>query len=98
MATACTHLDQIRITSTDKLTYLNTPFLYTYDGFVTEEISSIQGEGETWRRLKVTFPDNVKSHSKEQISCFGADGLAPARLHSRHSWRCHRSEPRVGLP
>jgi hypothetical protein len=56
-------------------TYLNTPFLYTNDGFVTEEISSIQVEGETWRRLKITFPDNVKSHSKEQISCFGPDGL-----------------------
>jgi hypothetical protein len=56
-------------------TYLNTPFLYTHHGFVTEEISSIQVEPETWRRLKVTFPDNVKSHSREQISCFGPDGL-----------------------
>jgi len=56
-------------------TYLNTPFLYTHDGFVTEEIAPIQVENETWRRLKVTFPDNVKSHSREQISCFGPDGL-----------------------
>jgi hypothetical protein len=56
-------------------TYLNTPFLYTHDGFVTEETSSIEVEGETWRRLKVTFPDNVKSHTREQISCFGPDGL-----------------------
>jgi hypothetical protein len=63
-------------------TYLNTPFLYTHDGFTTEEISSIQVESETWRRLKVTFPDNVKSHSKEQISCFGPDGLL-----RRHDYR-----------
>jgi hypothetical protein len=56
-------------------TYLNTPFLYTYEGFATEEIPSIQVEGETWRRLKVTFPDIVKSHTREQISCFGPDGL-----------------------
>ena len=56
-------------------TYLNTPFLYTHDGFTTEEIPSIQVEGETWRRLKVTFPDSVRSHTKEQISCFGPDGL-----------------------
>jgi hypothetical protein len=56
-------------------TYLNTPFLYTYEGFTTEEIPSIQVEGETWRRLKVTFPDGVKSHTREQISCFGPDGL-----------------------
>ena len=56
-------------------TYLNTPFLYTYYGFVTEEIPPIQIETETWRRLKVTFPDHVKSHTREQISCFGPDGL-----------------------
>jgi hypothetical protein len=56
-------------------TYLNTPFLYTYEDFTTEEIAPIQVEGETWRRLKVTFPDTVKSHTREQISCFGPDGL-----------------------
>jgi hypothetical protein len=56
-------------------TYLNVPFLYTYEGFTTEEIPSIQVEAESWRRLKVTFPDTVKSHTKEQISCFGPDGL-----------------------
>jgi hypothetical protein len=56
-------------------TYLNTPFLYTQEGFATEEIPSIQVEGETWRRLRVTFPDTVKSHTRVQISCFGPDGL-----------------------
>jgi hypothetical protein len=56
-------------------TYLNTPFLYTQAGFATEEIAPIQVGGETWRRLKVTFPDTVKSHTREQISCFGPDGL-----------------------
>ncbi len=33
-------------------TYLNIPFLYTHEGFVTEEISPIHVDGETWRRLK----------------------------------------------
>jgi hypothetical protein len=56
-------------------TYLNTPFLYTHEGFTTQEIPSIQVDGETWRRLKVIFPDSVKSHTREQISCFGPDGL-----------------------
>ena len=56
-------------------TYLNTPFLYTQPGFVTEEVAPIQVDGAEWRRLKVTFPDHVKSHTKEQISCFGPDGL-----------------------
>jgi hypothetical protein len=56
-------------------TYLNSPFLYAQPGFVTEEISPIDVDGERWRRLKVTFPDRIKSHTKEQISCFGPDGL-----------------------
>jgi hypothetical protein len=56
-------------------TYLNTPFLYTQQGFETQEIESIVVDGETWRRLKVVFPDRIKSHSREQISCFGRDGL-----------------------
>src|SRR6266567_1290136 len=56
-------------------TYLNTPFLYTWPGFVTEEIAPIEVGGETWRRLKVTFPDHIKSHTRQQISCFGPDGL-----------------------
>jgi hypothetical protein len=56
-------------------TYLNSPFLYSQPGFVTEEISPIKVENEPWRRLKITFPDHIKSHTKEQISCFGPDGL-----------------------
>jgi hypothetical protein len=56
-------------------TYLNTPFLYTWAGFASEEIAPIEVDGETWRRLKVTFPDHVKSHTQQQISCFGPDGL-----------------------
>jgi hypothetical protein len=56
-------------------TYLNTPFLYAQPGFETEEISSINVDGETWRRLKIVFPENVKSHTRVQISCFGPDGL-----------------------
>ena len=56
-------------------TYLNTPFLYTQQGFETQEIAPIVVDGETWRRLKITFPDHIKSHSREQISCFGPDGL-----------------------
>jgi hypothetical protein len=56
-------------------TYLNTPFLYTQDRFMTEEISPIEVDGETWRRLQVTFPDDVRSHTRQQNFCFGADGL-----------------------
>ena len=56
-------------------TYLNLPFLYTWPGFITEEIAAIEVDGEAWRRLKVTLPEHIKSDTREQISCFGPDGL-----------------------
>jgi len=56
-------------------TYLTQPFLYSYPGFVTKEIEPWQEDGETWRRLKVTFPTNIASHTREQVSYFGPDGL-----------------------
>jgi hypothetical protein len=56
-------------------TYLNVPFLYTQDGFVIEEVAPIEVDGEVWRRLQVTFPDHIKSHTRTQISCFGPDGF-----------------------
>lgn len=56
-------------------TYLNTPFVFTGAGFTTEEIAPIEVDGETWRRLKVTFPEHIKTHTREQVSCFGPDGL-----------------------
>ncbi|AYL94338.1 hypothetical protein [Mucilaginibacter celer] len=56
-------------------TYLTTPFLYTYPGFESFEIEPWKVNGETWRRLKVIFPDHISSHTREQISYFGPDGL-----------------------
>jgi hypothetical protein len=56
-------------------TYFNSPFLYTLPGFTTEEIGAWREAGETWRRLKVTFPDTLASHTRKQIIYFGPDGL-----------------------
>jgi hypothetical protein len=56
-------------------TYLNVPFLYMQAGFVTAEIAPVDIDGEVCRRLQVTFPDHIKSHTRTQISCFGPDGL-----------------------
>ena len=56
-------------------TYLTIPFLYTSPGFQTEELSEWKENAEVWRRLKVTFPDSIASHTREQISYFGEDGL-----------------------
>lgn len=56
-------------------TCLTSPFLYTYPGFETEEIEPWHEDGEEWRRLKVTFPDHIASHTKTQVTHFGPDGL-----------------------
>jgi hypothetical protein len=56
-------------------TYLTLPFIYTYAGFECEEIAPWKEDGEIWRRLKVTFPGHIVSHTKTQITHFGPDGL-----------------------
>ncbi|MBO0691940.1 MAG: hypothetical protein J2P58_03490 [Acidimicrobiaceae bacterium] len=56
-------------------TYMNVPFLCAGSSFATEEIASIEVDGETWRRLKVTFPESIKTHTREQTFFFGPDGL-----------------------
>lgn len=63
-------------------TYLNTPFLFTRPGFGTDEITPIDVGGEMWRRLEVTFPEDIKSHSRKQVFCFGPEGLL-----RRHDFR-----------
>ena len=60
-------------------TYLTIPFLYTYPGFVSEELPPRSENGEVWRPLKATFPADVASHAREQVSYFGPDGLL--RMH-----------------
>lgn len=56
-------------------TYLTTPFLFEQPGFKTEEIEPWEEEGETWRRLKVSFPSDVHSHCTDQIFYFDASGI-----------------------
>jgi hypothetical protein len=55
--------------------YLTVPFLYTYPGFVAEELAPWKENGEQWRPLKVIVPDSIASHSREQVAYFGPDGL-----------------------
>jgi len=56
-------------------TYLTTPFFMAMPGFAVEEIEPWVEEGETWRGLRVSFPDTVASHSKAQDFYFGPDLL-----------------------
>jgi hypothetical protein len=55
--------------------YLNTPFMFALPDFETEEIEPWNENGERWRRLKVTFPDTVATHSSQQVFYIGDNGL-----------------------
>jgi hypothetical protein len=55
--------------------YLTEPFLFTYPGVQAYEIDPWQEEGQTWRRLHVTFPDTIVTHSQEQTFYYDADGM-----------------------
>lgn len=56
-------------------TYLTTPFLFGLPGFGWEEIEPWSEGDETWRRLRVTFPEDVPSHSTVQTFYFDSTGL-----------------------
>jgi hypothetical protein len=55
--------------------YLTTPFLFTYPGVQAHEIEPWQEEGQTWRRLHVTFPNTVATHNPVQVFYYDADGM-----------------------
>ncbi|MCV3768835.1 hypothetical protein [Rhizobium sp. TRM95796] len=56
-------------------TYLNMPFLLAAPGVKVEDIGPWQEKGETWTRLKVTFPADVATHSTVQTIYVDANGL-----------------------
>ena len=56
-------------------TYMNTPFFLARPGVQFEEVEPWQEAGETWRRLKVNFPAEIATHSKEQMLYFDQQGL-----------------------
>lgn len=62
--------------------YLTTPFLYTYPGFEAQEIEPWYEDGERWRVLQVTFPDEYAAHTRTQYSYFGEDGILRRHLYT----------------
>jgi hypothetical protein len=55
--------------------YLVTPFLFLRNGFKFEELEPFRGPFGTWSRLRVTFPDDIPTHSRKQIFYFDEDWL-----------------------
>ncbi|NTA13819.1 hypothetical protein [Agrobacterium tumefaciens] len=56
-------------------TYLTAPFVLARPGVVAEEIAPWSEQGETWRRLRVTFPADIATHSRGQTFYVGPNGL-----------------------
>jgi hypothetical protein len=63
-------------------TYLTTPFFMVLPGFQVAEIEAWQEGAESWRGLRVRFPNEIASHSREQEFYFGEDFLL-----RRHDYR-----------
>ena len=55
--------------------YLNTPFLFARPGFEVNEMGSWKEDNESWRRLKVTWPKDIHTHSTEQILYVDSEGF-----------------------
>ncbi|MEU3983359.1 hypothetical protein AB0F77_25270 [Streptomyces sp. NPDC026672] len=55
--------------------YLTAPYLLTLPGVRTEELDPWQEADERWRRLHVTFPSYIATHSTEQTFYYDASGL-----------------------
>jgi hypothetical protein len=55
--------------------YLTTPWLFTYPGVEAHEIQPWHEAGQQWRRLRVTFPETIATHSPEQVFYYDADGM-----------------------
>jgi len=72
---------------------LNTPFLFAMPGVGTEEIEPWEENGETWRRLKATFPPGVATHSTVQTFYFDQTGLL-----KRHDWSKALKMVRLAAP
>jgi hypothetical protein len=55
--------------------YLTEPFLLSYPGVETREVEPWDENGETWRRLHVTFPTTIVTHNPEQVFYFDEAGM-----------------------
>jgi hypothetical protein len=75
LKSAWNDLDAAYFASVSLWSDFTVPFLYTYPGVLTREVQSRSEGGETWRALRATIPDHIRSHAGEQTAYFGDDGL-----------------------
>jgi hypothetical protein len=56
-------------------TYIATPFVFLREGYELRELDPWDERGESWRRLAVSFPEEVHTHSREQVFYIDDAGL-----------------------
>ena len=69
------HLDLLYFGASALWTYMATPFIFTQTGFDVAARDQWAEHGHVWRRLAVTFPADVHTHSRQQVFYVGDDGL-----------------------
>jgi hypothetical protein len=79
LTTPWTHLQLAYFTGHAMWTYLVDPYLLTWPGVQTEEIDPWDDEGETWRRLRVSYPADVATMSPDQVLYVDDAGLIRRR-------------------
>jgi hypothetical protein len=75
LETPWTTLQLAYFVGTAMWTYLTQPFTFAMPGFETSELEPWHENGERWRRLQVTWPSYLATHSTVQTLYFGEDGL-----------------------
>jgi len=56
-------------------TYLSTPFIFVREDYQVRELDPWVEDGERWRRVAVTFPAHIHTHSREQVFHIDEAGL-----------------------
>jgi hypothetical protein len=62
--------------------YLTEPFFFADPGYQFDELGPWEEDGETWRRLQVTFPDELAVHTRVQTYYIDSEGRI--RRHDYH--------------
>ena len=55
--------------------YVSAPLMLTRPGVGLREGAPCRAGGQAWRRLQVSFPADIPTHSRQQMFCFDAPGL-----------------------
>jgi hypothetical protein len=56
-------------------TYVSSPFVFAREGYEVSELQPWEENGERWRRLAVSFPESVHTHSRRQVFYLDSSGL-----------------------